>query len=75
MGVLGASLHLFNHLETVTRLALERKGRLRCTEALEAGNVVQVVEGAAADNLVVEVQVESAATVMNERTKKSFQIH
>ena len=44
------------------------KFRVHHTEALEAGNVVQVVDGAAADTvLVVEVQVESAATIISDR--------
>ena len=45
------------------------KGRIQHTEVLEAVKDVPVVEGAATDTvLVVEVQVESAATVMKVRT-------
>ena len=47
------------------------KGRFGHTELLEAAKDVPVDEGAATDTvLVVEVQVESAATVITVRTSK-----
>lgn len=62
------SLHLKRTIKGVSALHQVSERRDHHTEALEAGNVVQVVVGAAADTvLVVEVQVESAATVIPNR--------